>query len=188
LKKIRAFLSLNLEDSLKTRIAETQKELQSKLGGHLIKWENPEKFHLTVRFFGDVSEEVLGTLKIELGQINWDFDLLEFNSNGIGFFPNSRRPNVVFIGLDEKGNNSEQFVKEIDKVTAKFGILPDKKFVAHITLGRFRRENRKGVDENNLVKFEPFMVNFDSFYLMESVLGSKGSIYYPIKQFNFEIK
>jgi hypothetical protein len=39
---------------------------------------------------------------------------------------------MVFIGLDEK-NNSEHFVK-IDKVTANFGILPDKKFVAHITL------------------------------------------------------
>ncbi len=185
MKKTRAFLSLNLEDSLKTRIAEIQKELQNKLESYPVKWENPEKFHLTVRFFGDVSEVVLGDLMIELGQINWDFDLLEFNSNSIGFFPNSRRPNVVFIGLDEKGNNSEHFVKEIDRLTARFGILPDKKFVAHITLGRFRRENRKGVNENYLIKFETFNVNFDSFYLMESVLGSKGSTYYLIKQFNF---
>jgi 2'-5' RNA ligase len=185
LKKTRAFLSLNLEDSLKTRIAEIQKELQNKLGGYPVKWENPEKYHLTVRFLGDVSEADLGNLKDELGLINWGFDKLEFNSKGIGFFPNSRKPNVVFIGLDEKGNNSEQFVEKIDKVITALGIQPDKKFVAHITLGRFRRENRKSVDENNLIKFEPFNVNFDSLFLMESMLDSKGSRYYPIKQFNF---
>jgi 2'-5' RNA ligase len=63
--------------------------------------------------------------------------------------------------------------------------MPDKKFVAHITLGRFRRENRKKVDEGNLAEFEPFEVVFDSVYLMQSVLDSKGSKYYPIKEISF---
>ncbi len=176
---------MNLEDSVKSKIAEIQKELQKKLSSYPVKWENPEKFHLTVRFLGDVEKETIDNLMLELAGVGWNFGNLEFVSDEIGFFPNSRRPNVLFIGLDEKGSNSEEFVRKIDDVITGFGIRPDKKFVAHITLGRFRRENRKGVEADELVSFEPFEVNFDSFCLMESVLDSRGSKYYPLSQFFF---
>jgi RNA 2',3'-cyclic 3'-phosphodiesterase len=103
LKKIRAFLSLNLEDSLKIKIAEIQKELQKKLDGYSVKWENPEKFHLTVRFLGDVKENDIEFINDELINTSWGFENLKFTSNGIGFFPNTRKPNVVFIRLEEEG-------------------------------------------------------------------------------------
>jgi 2'-5' RNA ligase len=185
LKKTRAFLSLNLEEPLKIKIAEIQKELQELLNGYKIKWENPEKFHLTLRFLGDLDENQLDEIKEGLEKSHPGFGRLEFHSDGIGFFPNPRRPNVIFIALGENGNNSDKLVEEIDKVIKKSGIKPDKKFVAHITLGRFRRENRKSVDADNIVEFESFDVNFDSYYLMESVLDYRGSKYYEIKKFNF---
>lgn len=185
MKKIRAFLSLNLEDSVKFRIAEIQKELQKKFCDFLVKWENQEKFHLTLRFLGDVNENDVENLINELENVRWNFEILKFISNGIGFFPNPRKPNVVFIGLDEEGNSSKELVDKIDKVITGFGIQPDKKFSAHVTLGRFRRENRKRVDENNLVEVEPFNIVFDSFYLMKSLLDSNGSKHYPVKHFFF---
>ena len=186
MKKTRAFLSLNLEVPLKIKIAEIQKELQNSLSRYKIKWENPDKFHLTIRFLGDLDENQLNEIKESLEKSQYGFDRLEFHSDGIGFFPNPGRPNVVFVGLKEDGNNSNKLVEEIDKVITKSGIKPDKKFVAHITLGRFRRENRQGVETENLGGFEPFDVNFDSYYLMESVLDFRGSKYYEIKKFNFK--
>ena len=186
MKKTRAFLSLNLEVLLKIKIDEIQKELQKSLSGHKIKWENPGKFHLTIRFLGDLDENQLDEIRKGLENSHPGFERLEFHSDGIGFFPNPGRPNVVFVGLKEDGNNSNKLVEEIDKVITKSGIKPDKKFVAHITLGRFRRENRQGVETENLGGFEPFDVNFDSYYLMESVLDFRGSKYYEIKKFNFK--
>ena len=185
MKKTRAFLSLNLEVLLKIKIDEIQKELQKSLSGYKIKWENPDKFHLTIRFLGDLDKNQLDEIKEGLEKSQYGFDRLKFHSEGIGFFPNQRRPNVIFVGLKEDGDNSGKLVDEIDKVITKSGIKPDKKFVAHITLGRFRRENRKSVDEENLVEFEPFDVNFDSYYLMKSILDYRGSKYYEIKKFNF---
>ena len=185
MKKTRAFLSLNLEKPLKIKIAEIQKELQETLSGYKIKWENQEKFHLTLRFLGDLDENQLGEIKEGLEKSHHGFMQLEFHSDGIGFFPNPRKPNVVFVALREDGNNSDKLVEEIDKVITKSGIKPDKKFVAHITLGRFRRENRKSADADKLIEFEPFDVNFDSYYLMESVLDYRGSKYHEIKKYNF---
>lgn len=186
MKKTRAFLSLNFDDLLKLKIAEIQKELQKKLSGYPVKWENPEKFHMTVRFLGDVTEEVLAEIKDGLDKARFGFRSINFHSKGIGFFPNPRRPNVVFTALEEEGNNSEVLVHEIDKVITSVGINPDKKFVAHITLGRFRRENRSGVNPDDLIEFEPFSVSFNSYYLMESKMDSKGSRYYVIKKFYFK--
>lgn len=185
MKKTRAFLSLNFDDSVKVKIAEIQKELQKKLSGYPVKWENPEKFHMTVRFLGDVYENVLSEIIRGLDEAKFGFRSMNFHSNGIGFFPNPRRPNVIFIGLEEDGRNSEILVNEIDKVITGVGINPDKKFVAHITLGRFRRENRSGVNPDDLIEFEPFNVSFNSYYLMESKMDSKGSRYYPVKKFYF---
>ena len=185
MKKTRAFLSLNLDDPLKIKIAEIQKELQKSLSGHLVKWEHPEKFHITVRFLGDVEDIVLSGIIKDFEKVKFGFSHLNFHSNGIGCFPGMRRPNVIFAGLEEAGSSSVIMVDEIDKVIKDAGIIPDKKFVAHITLGRFRRENKKGVEDKDLFYYEPFEVSFDSFYLMESRLDSRGSHYYPIKKFYF---
>jgi 2'-5' RNA ligase len=184
--KIRTFLSLNLNSSLKEKISEIQKKLQVYLKEHPIKWEDPEKFHLTLRFLGDIEENSAEQLKNDLESIEFDFDMLNFQSSGIGFFPNPKRPNVVFVELHEDGNNTEQLLLKLDEVINKYGIKPDKKFVAHITMGRFRRENRNSVRIENMPHFEPFEVVLTSFYLMKSVLNTKGSVHSVLKEFKFK--
>ena len=73
MKKTRAFLSLNLEVPLKIKIAEIQKKLQNSLSRYKIKWENPDKFHLTIRFLGDLDENQLNEIKesLEKSQKLW---------------------------------------------------------------------------------------------------------------------
>jgi 2'-5' RNA ligase len=184
--KIRTFLSLNLNSSLKKKISEIQKKLQIYLKEHPIKWEDPEKFHLTLRFLGDIEENSAELLKNDLERVDFDFEALKFHSSGIGFFPNPKRPNVVFVELQEDGNNTEQLLSRIDEVINKYGIKPDKKFVAHITMGRFRRENRSSVRIENLPDFNPFDVYFPGYYLMKSVLNTKGAVHSVLKEFKFK--
>lgn len=185
-EKIRAFFALNLDNSIKDKIFVIQKELQKKLHYHLVKWENSEKFHLTLSFLGDVKIPDVNKFAEDLSYIHWDFSQIKYRSTGIGFFPNERRPNVIFLGLSEEGNNAEILVKTINDVTMAKGIIPDKKFVPHITLGRFRRENKAKVPADFDLKFEPFSVILKSYYLMESVMNSLGSTYFVIKEFNFD--
>ena len=184
--KLRTFLSLNINSSLKKKISDIQKKLQIFLKEHAIKWEDPEKYHLTLRFLGDVDEKYVGMLANDLDMLIFDFDELKFHSEGFGFFPNPKRPNVVFIELKEEGNNTEFLLSKIDEVISKYGIKPDKKFVAHITMGRFRRENRKSVQTEGIPDFEPFGLEFPVFYLMKSVLDSKGAVHSVLSEFNFK--
>ena len=187
MEKLRAFLSLNFDGSLIERISVIQKELQGNLNNHLIKWENPEKFHLTLRFLGSTDIKTIDEIIENLSSISWDFTSIEFNSSQIGFFPNLRKPNVIYIGLNEKGSNVVKLIDEIDRAIISKGILPDKKFVAHITMGRFRHENREKIPSDFNIEFEPFSVSHNSLFMMKSVLDSKGSKYYSIKEIKFKV-
>jgi len=185
LNSIRSFISLNIDSSLISRLKLIQDDIRIMLKDHKVKWENPDKFHMTLRFLGDIEESNITEISAELGSVMLGFDNIRMTASGIGFFPNQKRPNVVFIDLTEEGNFSEQLVNEIDNKLNRFGFKPDKKFVPHVTVGRFRRENRKGLHEQINVNVEPIEIIFDSFYLMKSVLKPGGSVYEVLQEYKF---
>lgn len=185
LGKIRTFLSLNVESSLKSMLGAIQDDVKTELKNYHVKWENPDKFHLTLRYLGDIDESKIEELAYILDRLKVEFESIKFAVDDIGFFPNQKYPNVVFISLAEEGNNSGKLVEFIDKILASFGIKPDKKFIPHITLGRFRRDKRICLDKPVEVNVVPANIEFDRFCLMKSVLQSGGSEHYIIQEFKF---
>ena len=184
---IRSFISLNIESSLQKRLKLIQDVVKEELKNHKIKWEKDEKFHLTLRFLGDTEREKLDKLSRDLRQITLGFDAIKMTTNGIGFFPNQKFPNVVFIDLLDDGNKSELLADKIEDVLNKFEYKPEKKFIPHITLGRFKRENRKRLGENINFKTEPVEIIFESFNLMKSTLMPGGSVYELLYEYKFKI-
>lgn len=194
--KIRTFLSLNLSGEEISVFRKVQLDIKDTLIVNKfvtesdIKWELPEKFHLTLRFLGSVDEDILSRLISVLDRLIFSFENLEFETEGIGFFPNIKFPNVIYAGLKELGENTKELIEFIDKVIYKFYIKPEKKFIPHITIGRFRRDRKlklMGAEEilSNQITIPKIKIEFDSFYLMESKLTPQGSIYKPIQKFNF---
>lgn len=183
--KIRLFLSLNLESTDIAVLKDAQAKLKKQLGTENIRWEDPEKFHLTLRFLGVIDEEKVDPLQDTLSRLKFDFDSVVFTCDKIGFFPNKRFPNIMFAGLKEKGNNTDTLVGFIDKIIYNFGVKPDKKFIPHITFARFNRNKRRKIENSFEFKLEPREIKFDSFNLMRSKLMPGGSEYEIISKFNF---
>jgi len=186
LDKIRTFISLNTGDSIKEKLKLIQNDVKDLLKDYPVKWTNSDKFHLTLRFLGNLEVNEANKLSSELENIKPGFENLKFETSGIGFFPNAKYPNVVFADLKETNNNSEKLVVKIDEVIKIFGISPDKKFVPHITLGRFKHERKRKVNENININFNNFEIEFRSFYLMKSILKSGGPEYEVIKEFKLQ--
>ncbi len=187
LGKIRTFLSLNTDVSVQPFLAEIQNEVKEQLSMHQIKWEDPARFHLTLRFLGDIDEKNISMLTSVLERLKFDFEKITFTAKGIGFFPNPKYPNVVFIDLSEHGSNTDKLVGFIDKIILNFGVKPEKKFVPHITIGRFNRDKRIKIDSPPKTDFSPFNIEFGSFFLMQSILQSEGSLHIAINEFIFDL-
>ena len=184
--KIRTFISLNAEESLKEKLKLIQDAVKKKLKDYPVKWTDSSKFHLTLRFLRSLEENDVIQLTNNLSDIKPGFNDLKFITTGLGFFPNPEFPNVVFVNLTEDSNNAEKLTEQIDSLIISFGIKPDKKFIPHVTLGRFKHEAGKKLTANLNVPFENFELKFQSFFLMKSILKSTGPEYEVIKEFKLQ--
>ena len=170
---------------MQPRFKSIQDDVKSALKDYPVKWENDDKFHLTLRFLGDINENKIDELIFVLDRLKFEFETIKFTAKGIGFFPNQKYPNVVFVDLEEHGNNSQKLVEFIDRIILNFGVKPDKSFVPHVTLGRFKRDKRVKLEKQINVKVEQVEIEMDSFYLMRSILTPKGSVYQTVNRFKF---
>lgn len=183
--KLRLFLSLNPAENIISELALIQRELKSLYPSGNIRWEEPDKFHLTLRFLGDVNEIDVEPLSETLQRLKFGFELILFEAQRVGFFPETKFPNVIYAGFKESGNNSDVLVGFIDRIIHNFGVKPEKRFIPHITLGRFNRSKRVKISEPADIEMSNIKAEFDSFCLMQSKLTPSGSVYETLNKFNF---
>lgn len=168
-----------------------QSQLKNALKEFPIRWEDTSKFHLTVQFLGDTDLNTIEYLKSNFKKLKTGFKKINLRLNGIGFFPNEKFPKVVFASLEDDSNKCIQLAEKIKSITEKFGFdLPDgkagetKKFVPHITLGRYKASGKKLQGFTLKINFEPTEFIFDSFFLMKSELTPMGAQYNVIEKFS----
>jgi len=187
---MRAFISLNIAEEKQKEISIIQSKLKQSLGyadSGKIRWEACEKFHLTIFFLGEITNEKSEEIIYHLNEIptSVNFNAINFLGNEISAFPDRKHPKVIIINLLNADNNLIQFYDLVCTVINKSGFNPDKKFHPHITLGRIRRNEHVNFLVSDQVKFD---LNFQAneFYLMESTITQRGSVYSVIKSFPFK--
>ena len=184
---MRSFISLNINEDIKEEIQNIQKKVKDYLGEskrHLIRWEKREKFHMTLFFLGDVAADMVNDLIKELEFIKFQpNNEIFFHANSINAFPRLRYPRVLFVDMYNKDRKALILYNKIFDVLKLFKFEPDKKFHPHITLGRVKRDQKMNLtDLKDEIKFK-IDFSISSFYLMESKLDYRGSMYKVTKKF-----
>jgi RNA 2',3'-cyclic 3'-phosphodiesterase len=185
---MRAFISLNISEEKKREVFEIQSEVKKLLDSDIInsiKWEGRDKFHQTIFFLGDVAENVIKDISTDLKKIKSEinFNEIKFTATGINAFPKLRFPRVLIVELENADGNAFRLYDKICEKLNAYGFKPDKKFHPHITLGRVRRDRKINLEFlKDKIKIN-LSFTLNDFYLMESKLDSKGSVYKEIKRF-----
>ena len=137
---IRTFIAVDLPENVKEAIGQVSEQLQDNLSGTPVRWVNPEKIHLTLKFLGDVSRENISIVQKILESEASKRQAMEIGIGGIGAFPKIRHPRVIWIGVEAP---SELFDlrRGIESGVARLGYNYDKyDFTPHLTLGRISRK------------------------------------------------
>jgi 2'-5' RNA ligase len=139
---------------------------------------------LTLRFLGDTQPEQVSEMQqglTELGAANPGFTLI---IGGLGCFPNSRRPRVIWVGVEEKTGALDQLQRGVEGLCRKLGFPPDRRsFSAHLTLGRVRQggEARTGDEFGRFVEADQGdmlgQVLVEEMVLFQSELKPDGAVY-----------
>lgn len=182
--EIRSFLAFDLPADIKEMVAHTAESMKRFDVG--VRWVKGNNIHLTVVFLGNVFLDQLGVIEDLVGRVCETFAPFALSLKGCGVFPNQRRPNVLWIGLDGDVYRMSTFRDELQDVLSPLGIKKEKrKFSPHLTLGRFRRGVIPGTDLENLLSKHTDLKSLEcvlsELSLFRSELKPTGPIYSVLK-------
>ena len=191
---IRAFLAVELSQELRAELALVQQELKHSIEPELkrdtrISWVQPAKIHLTMKFLGDMDEQVIDPLQTALEQAIGNRAAVNVPLERLGAFPRPHSPRVLWVGPPEhweKGAEAKRIAEihdAIEQACEGLGFLRETKpFSPHLTLARIKAGERqvgaalaKGGVLDSPLSLGSLAV--ESVVLMKSELRPTGSVY-----------
>lgn len=180
---LRAFIAIELPNQLQNALETQTARLRRPLGDELIRWVPTKNIHLTLKFIGNIAASHVDFLKQLLTQTADSHPQFNLQIGGIGSFPNSKRPRVLWAGIHAPAELAS-LQKSIEAGTTRLGYEKEEKtFSPHLTLGRVRQN----LDETALQKIHITLdtiqlgnigsTRVDSIHLYKSELHTSGSIY-----------
>ncbi len=180
---LRAFLASELSPDLQDTIHTATADLRQRLRGDLIRWVPAQNVHLTLKFLGDVSPSSLDLIKQMLLAEATEYPPFEVQVEGIGCYPNPRRPRVLWVGLRAPAELAS-LQRAIEAASARLGYESEERdFSPHLTIGRVR-QNASSTDLHNIrTALDEVHVGWlgtarvDAIHLFKSELRPEGSVY-----------
>ena len=191
---IRAFLAVELSQELRVELADFQQKLKQRIEPEVnrntrISWVQPAKIHLTIKFLGDMDEQVIDPLLGAIEQAVGSQSSVNVPLERLGAFPSPHSPRVLWIGPSENWEQGKEAKRvtaihgEIEQACESLGFLREAKpFSPHLTLARIKtRERHIGVAlATSGVLDQPLSVGslvVKSVVLVKSKLKPTGSVY-----------
>jgi 2'-5' RNA ligase len=141
----RTFIAIDLSAELRTGLGEQQDRLRGELGARSVRWVQPQGIHLTLKFLGDTPQGQLVEIQHALARAAAAVDPFTISAGGVGCFPNTRQPRVVWVGLEEATGALLRLRNAVESQVAPLGFPTEKRaFQPHLTLGRVQRDASAG--------------------------------------------
>ena len=133
---VRTFIALQLSDALEEDILALVGELRGR--GVRASWARPSTMHLTLRFLGDVEEDLIEDVVASVGVAARDVPGFTMTTRSLGAFPSPSRPRVLWVGVDPV-EGLYTLHEGVERELASIGFQREhRRFHPHVTLGRIR--------------------------------------------------
>lgn len=181
-ERTRCFVAFTLPEDLVRALGDVQRALRGELSGAEVRWVAVGHLHLTVRFFGDLEEVGIESARQVLRQVGTGLSAIEVQMSEVSAFPLPARPQVIWVGLESRGNALLRTVTQIDSALQGAGFPPpDKPWKSHVTLGRARgRPPRVARGWEGRPRLVRQVFRLTTLTLMKSELRSEGPRYTPL--------
>jgi len=132
---LRAFLAFEVSPEVRENLMRVEEELkQTRADVKLVEREN---LHFTVKFLGEIPDGMVDEVDRRIKTLA--LQKMEVEVRGLGAFPDTRRPRVVWAGvaphdLASVSSSGQQVIDVLEGV----GESDERGFHPHITLGRVR--------------------------------------------------
>lgn len=144
-EEIRSFIAIDISDEVRKALKEFMDEL--KQVGENVRWVRVEGIHLTLKFLGNIRPALIPQILKALEKSVAGIGRLRMEVKGTGAFPNSKKPRVLWVGVNEQSGKLNQLASALDKELSNLGFKEeDRLFKPHLTLGRVQGKVAKVCD------------------------------------------
>jgi len=183
MEQIRSFIAIELPDELKRGLYRLQDQLKTE-NPPRVKWVDPNSIHLTLKFLGNIAVDRTGEITGAMEAAARQTYLFNLTVKGLGVFPNLRRVQVVWVGIEGEIDKLSQLQQQIESNLARLGFAAESRpFKAHLTLARIREQaspaerQRLGQLITDATFDETYTIKVAAISLMKSQLTRQGAIY-----------
>jgi 2'-5' RNA ligase len=175
---MRSFIAIDIPAYIKSSIDGVIRSVSGSARG--VRWVSTENIHLTLKFLGDVRDDLIPEIEKRLKMIGRRFQCFSIGIRGAGAFPNFKNPNVLWLGI-EASDWLESLFREIDAALAEIGFEKDsRKFSPHLTIGRVKDRRDVAPVARELSTYKDVFfgtIEVREILLMKSVLKPSGAEY-----------
>lgn len=151
---IRAFLAVELSQALRVEFATVQQELKRRIEPELkrgtrISWVQPTSIHLTIKFLGEMDEQVIDPLRVAIEEAIEPQIIVNVPLERLGVFPHPQSPRVLWVGPSDKwerGAEARRMAEihgAIEQACEGLRFLRETRpFSPHLTLARIKMGER----------------------------------------------
>ena len=131
----RCFVAVPVGQEFRAALAASVGEWRGRSDLAGLRWSEPEAWHLTLAFLGDVPAPDLPRLTAALEAAADGHEAGELRAGGLGGFPSTSRARVAWCGLADESGRLNPLA---DSVREGLALPPGEPFRAHVTLARAR--------------------------------------------------
>ena len=145
-ERVRMFVAISLPVLLLDKVTQVQRRLRAHPDAKPVRWARPEQVHLTLKFLGNVAGGELSRLAEALTSACAGLKVFELGLAGLGCFPHTSNPRVVWIGVTGAVTQLENLQRRVEEALRGFGEHTDeaRTFHPHLTIGRVNARGDEG--------------------------------------------
>jgi len=133
---VRTFFALDIDDVLRSRLAEVEAALS---GDEKITWVKPVNLHVTLNFLGSVPDEMIADVCNVGRQVASGIEPFDFHVTQIVCVPPRGRLRMIWAAVSDPTGRMARLNEELSLALGELGLRQeDRQFKGHVTFARVR--------------------------------------------------
>jgi RNA 2',3'-cyclic 3'-phosphodiesterase len=175
----RLFIGIPIESPKSVQQVEVWKK-DPQLNQNVLNWTPPGNWHITLFFLGSTEDSAVAVLQQLIDKSFSKIHAYQTELHGVGVFPNSNNPKVLWLGLEDLQPLMAAYSK-LGELLQQNGFSFDQKpLKPHLTIARVKRADNPSAFQSLLSEYQETVfeeVNMNKVVLFESITTPAGPIY-----------
>ena len=181
----RTFCAIEIPTTVAARVADHINSLREAFPEVRASWTRAGKFHLTLKFLGEVPRSRVDDLSRAAEHVTASLAPFKAVVEGTGAFPKSGPPKVLWLGISDFQGELTELHKRLENECATEGFAKEERpFHPHLTIARLRatHDARPLGSLHRDMGFAAVEISVNELLVIRSELSSEGSKYTVISR------